>query len=203
MTTPRKPRKPRQRKPLEWSAVQDQAFELELEGRLSHKAIAQNCEVPSRTLDDWRAHPDWQRRLTEARTRMIESLSTRVGYVRKEQRIYGLALMAESARLEYEARPWLKEERQIGYDKENEMPLLMTNESYNAAAFAQFRGALDDIAKELGERGSNVKVSGNLTHSLVPEGALKELGDELLRAVKGIPGAREQVALRLLDAPAS
>jgi hypothetical protein len=148
-------------------------------------------------------HPDWQKRLADVRTRMVDTLSTRVGYLRKEHRLYGLALMAESAREEYEARPWLKEERQIGYDKEHDEPLLMTNESYNEAAFRQFRGALDDIAKELGERGSNVKVSGNLTHSLVPEGALKELGNELLNAVKGIPGAREQVALRLLDAPAS
>jgi hypothetical protein len=37
----------------------------------------------------------------------------------------------------------------------------MTNESFNKDAHAAFRGALDDIAKELGQRTNKVDVTSN------------------------------------------
>jgi hypothetical protein len=159
------PSKPGQRKrrPLLWTEGRKKALELVFEGRKSQDQIAEDCQIPARTLRDWMAHPDWQQAIAEMRASLVDSLSVRVPYVRKEQRIYGLAQMAESARAEYEARPWLQEKRQIGivHGGEDEGdPLYVINEAFNRDAHAAFRGALDDIAKELGDR-------KNVTESMV------------------------------------
>ncbi|HET8908812.1 MAG TPA: hypothetical protein VFN11_17790 [Ktedonobacterales bacterium] len=188
----------RKRRALPWSEVQVCVLNLIFEGRKSHEQIAEVCGVPTRTCEDWIAHPDFQAALAQRRARLLDSLDSQP-YIRKERRLIALAQMAESARQEYEARPWLKEERMIGRDAESGEMLLMTNESFNRDAHAAFRGALDDIAKELGERSSSVKVSGMVEHSLVPSGAMKALGDELMAAVREMPEAQAALAARLLQ----
>ena len=188
----------RKRRALPWSEVQVCVLNLIFEGRKSHEQIAADCSVALRTLRDWIAHPDFQAALAQRRARLLDALDSQP-YIRKERRLIALAQMAESARQEYEARPWLKEERMIGRDAESGEMLLMTNESFNRDAHAAFRGALDDIAKELGERSSSVKVSGMVEHSLVPVGAMKALGDELMAAVREMPEAQAALAARLLQ----
>lgn len=156
------PSKPgqRQRRPLKWDEVQKTALNLIFEGRKSHEKIAADCSVPVRTLRDWIAHPDFQAVLKERRDNLMESLDD-VPYIRKERRLIALAQMAESAREEYEQRPWLKEERQIGRDDEGN-PLMLTNEHFNRDAHAAFRDALTDIAAELGARKNVTELSGAL-----------------------------------------
>lgn len=148
------PSKPgeRERRPLKWSDPQKQALSLIFEGRLSQGKIAEDCRVPARTLRDWIAHPDFQAALKERRDHLIESLDDQP-YIRKERRLIGLAQMAESARQEYEERPWLREVRPT-QDGE------ITNESFNRDAHAAFRAALADIAAELGERKNVTELSG-------------------------------------------
>jgi len=145
---------PDRRRPLKMEDARIlKAIALVFEGRLSQVKVAENVQVSVRTLARWIEHPDFQAKLDEMREHLIESLTAQgIPYVRKEQRIIGLAQMAESAREEYEQRPWLKEVRQIGRDQESGEMLTMTNEHFNRDAHQAFREALDDIAKELGHR---------------------------------------------------
>lgn len=142
--------------PMKWEPAQELAFALVFEGRLTQEAIVDELKkrgdgsskftISTRTLKAWIAHPEFQERLAAARADVVQAL-TEMGtrYVRKEQRIMGLAQMAESARVEYEQRPWLKEVRPTPNGD-------IVNESFNRDAHAAFRDALNDIAKELGER---------------------------------------------------
>lgn len=175
---------------FKWTAAKEQALWLVFEGTLSLDQVALNVAVASRTLDRWVAHPAFKSRLE----RMHDDLEAHVRgviYASKESRIMGLSEMAQSARKEYERRPWLKEVRPT-----KDGPV--TNEHFNRDAHDAFRAALDDIAKELGERASNVKLSASVEHNLVPSGELKALADEMLAAVQDIPEAREALGLRLL-----
>jgi hypothetical protein len=139
-------------KPLKWSAAHEQALRLVFEGRWSQAAIAKNCDVSPRTLWTWTQHPDFQQRLEALRADFAASIREEV-YADKARRVVALSQMAEAARVEFEARPWLKEVRPTA-DGE------ITNESFNRDAHAAFRGALDDIAKELGERKNITELSG-------------------------------------------
>ncbi len=144
------PSKPgqRQRRPLKWDETKSRVIALVYEGRKSQAKIAQDCTVSLRTLKDWIAHPEFQARLAEMRENLLRTCDElSIAYVRKEQRIVSLAQMAESARAEYEAHPRLQEVRP---SRDGDI----VNESFNRDAHAAFRGALDDIAKELGERKS-------------------------------------------------
>lgn len=170
--------------------AQEEVLALAFEGRWSHAEMAQHVTVSARTVKRWLASPAFVQRLAMMRANLAESLSS-VAYVDKASRIVGLSQMAESARREYEERPWLKEVRAFGETE-------TTNEHFNRDAHAAFREALNDIAKELGERGSNVKISGGIEHSLVPHGEARALADEILAAVGDMPEARAALSARLL-----
>lgn len=144
-----------------WDKTKQQALDAVFEGRKTLDAIALSCAVPARTLDYWIAHSDFQQRLQKLYTD-IEEATRGKPYVTKTQRIVGLSQMAESAREEYEARRWLKEERQVGRDPESGDPLMQTNEHFNKDAHAAFREALADIAAELGARKNVTELSGAL-----------------------------------------
>lgn len=130
--------------PLKWTPEQVLAVFLIFEGRLSQAKVAEKVGVSTRTIEAWCAHPDFQQRLAGLRENLEASL-TGVVYADKCRRVIALDQMAEAARHEFEERPWLKEVRPTPNGP-------ITNESFNEGAFAAFRGALDDIAKELGHR---------------------------------------------------
>lgn len=146
--------------PFKWNAAKEQALWLIFDGKLSQAAVAQNVAVSLRTLDRWIAHPVFKSRLEQMRADLSESLKATL-YVSKESRILALADLAQKARREFERRPVLKEVRPT---RDGEI----VNESFNEAAFAAFRGALDDIAKEQGQRKSQVQadVSGEIQHTV-------------------------------------
>lgn len=139
--------------PLKWTPQQLLALTLVFEGRLSQAKIAKKCDVSPRTIAYWIEHEAFQQRLEAMRADLEESL-VGVAYTGKRQRIVALSLMAESAREEYEERPWLKEVRPTPNGD-------ITNEAFNEGAFAAFRGALDDIAKELGHRKPQIEPNKN------------------------------------------
>lgn len=176
--------------------AQETVLSLAFEGRWSHAEMAERVGVSTRTIERWvRAEP-FRQRLAELRANLADSLAD-VAYAAKSARIVGLSQMAESARREYEARPWLREVRPVGTDPDTGEPIMLTNEHFNRDAHAAFRESLNDIAKELGER-SNVKISATVEHSLIPTGAARTLADELLAAVRDLPDARERLAATLL-----
>ncbi len=143
----------RQRRPLAWNETQLNVLAMVFKGRHSQAKVAEFGGIPLRTCERLIAHPEFQARLKAMREDVITSCE-KLGYayMRKEQRMIGLSELAESARTQYEERPLLQERRQIGYDKEEGAPILILKESFNREAFDAVRGALDDIAKELGHR---------------------------------------------------
>lgn len=178
------PSKPGQRKrrPLIWTEPLKQALALIFEGRRSQAKIAEDCGIPLRTLEDWIAHPDFQAKLQEMRDHLLESCDALgVAYVRKERRIIGLAQVAESAREQYEERPWLQEVRQIGIDRESGEPLTMTNEHFNKDAAATFREYLADIAAELGARKNVTEITGKNGGPIEVSDARERLAEKLQR----------------------
>lgn len=150
-------------------AAKKQALALAFEGRWTHAEMAARVQVPARTIRRWLAEPAFRTQLQAARANLAESLSD-VAYADKLSRIKALSQMAESARREYEARPWLKEIRPTP-DGE------IVNESFNRDAHAAFRDSLNDIAKELGER-VNKQDAANAAQVLIVA-----IGRELVEAV--------------------
>lgn len=144
-----------------WSKTKGQALQLVFEGRQSLDQIALSCAIPARTLDYWIAHTDFQDRLQKLYAD-IEVATRGLPYITKTQRLVGLSSMAEQARVEFEARPWLKETRQTGRDPETGEPLTTVNESFNRDAHAAFRESLAEIAAELGARKNLTEISGAL-----------------------------------------
>lgn len=154
----------RKRRPIDWKDERiTTVLAMVFEGRKSRPKIAEDCGVPLRTCEDWIAHPDFQNKLSALRDEVLTACDE-LGYAysRKEQRVVALSQMAESARVEYEQRPWLQEKRQIGYDTEHDEPLYLINENFNKDAHAAFRESLSDIAKELGHRQTKVEHSGEV-----------------------------------------
>lgn len=157
-------------KPFDWKRKgAEKALALCFEGRWTQDEIAKKCGISARTYWSWLTHPEFQARLEALRADFAASVRDEI-YADKARRVIGLSQMAESARREYEERPWLQEVRQVGFDRESGEPLTLTNESFNAQAHAAFRASLDDIAKELGQRANKVDVTaqlhGNVTHDL-------------------------------------
>lgn len=122
----------------------ERALALAFEGRWTQAEIAKNCDVSPRTVWTWLQDIDFQSALEAKRADFAASIRE-VTYADKARRIVALDAMAESARREYEQRTYLIEERPT---KDG----VATSENYNRDAFECFRGALDDIAKELGQR---------------------------------------------------
>jgi len=186
---------------MKWDAPQERALALVFEGRWTQEEITDRLikefgesspkfTLSVRALKAWIANQDFQAKLADMRANFAVSIQG-VTYADKARRIIALNQMAESARREYEERVRLIETRPSPFGDAR-------IERFNKDAHEAFRAALDDIAKELGERSTSVKVSGTMQHSLVPSGELKELADEMLDAVRTIPEAREALGLRLL-----
>lgn len=140
-------------KPFNWErAGAELALTLTFEGRWTREEIARKCSISVRTLYDWMKHPGFQARLETMRADFAASIRA-VIYADKARRIMALDAMAESARREYEQRPWLQEVRPTPNGD-------ITNESFNRDAHAAFRDALADIAAELGARKNVTELTG-------------------------------------------
>ncbi len=175
------PSKPGQRKRRAFVWEDDerkkQVLAAVFEGRKSRVQIGKDWNVSMSTLEDWIAHPDFQAKLKEMREHMLETFDALgVAYVRKEQRIMALAQMAESARQEYEARPWLKELRPVlvkrptepdedGKTKMQSVEDYIITEHFNAEAYAAWQRTMTDIAAEQGDR----KNVADMTLTVLPK----------------------------------
>ena len=135
----------RQAKPLD---LHDErvlrAVDMSFAGRFTAAKIAEACKIAPRTYENWRRRPEFVEALAEKRADFNRSIE-RITFADKARRILALNDAALIALADLEERPKLKEVRPTkdGY---------ITNEAFNNAAMAEFRAALDDIAKEKGER---------------------------------------------------
>lgn len=146
----------------QWDETKEQVLHDVFVGRFSHAAIAEKHSISPDTLKSWLKHPAFRKRLDSLRANLADALQG-VTYADKARRIVALDQMAEDARKAYEERRWLVDVTADG----------TTKQRYNRAAFDAFRGALDDIADELGHRSNSVAVDedgGGITIRITQRG---------------------------------
>lgn len=114
-----------------------------------------------RTLQTWSAAYGWQARLAAIAEREARAAEQRdaayrrsimeAGYALAHERVKALGELALTLRDELRdpRRRWLRDVKQIGSGESAER---VDVERFNAAEVEQFRGLLDDIARELGQR---------------------------------------------------
>lgn len=85
------------------------------------------------------------------------------GYALHFERVAALKAIAEKLNAEIfdNTKRWLRDVKGVGSGDQFER---VDIERFNAPLIEQFRGTLDDIAKELGERKQNVKLDADVTH---------------------------------------
>lgn len=131
------------------------AIDMTFAGRHTHAKIAEACKIAARTYENWRRRPEFIAAL-DAKSASLKASLEHVTFADKARRIHALNDAALIALAELEARPLLTEVRPT---REGEI----TNESFNNTALAEFRGALADIAAELGDRKNVTELSGGLS----------------------------------------
>lgn len=123
------------------------------------------------TLKVWSSSHDWQARLVLIAAEEVAAAAEREaayrrqileeGYAQPHKRIEALKALAgalfEELTRETERRLWVKDVKQIGQGDAAER---VDIERFNAAEVEQFRGALDDIAKETGGRVNKTELTG-------------------------------------------
>lgn len=130
------------------------ALQLAFEGRWTHDEMADKVGVSTRTIERWVAHTDFQQHL-EAQSADFAASIRDVVYADKGRRIIALSQLAEQARRQYEEHELLIEVRPT---KDGEI----TIERFNTDAHTAARGAMDDIAKELGHRVAKTDASAQI-----------------------------------------
>lgn len=147
------------------------------------------------TLADWSRTFGWQQRLKDLADREAKEAEEcqaeyrrqimEEGFAKDYERIRalkGLAVILEGEILQDDRR-WLRDVKQIG---SGEFAERVDIERFNAAEVEQFRGLLDDIAKEKGERkpqaGLTLDGRLDLTHDL-DDDAARRLADLIARGL--------------------
>lgn len=95
-----------------------------------------------------------------------ETSALKKGFAIREKRVESLNTLAEKLYQELieSVGLWLPQMKMIGSGKESK---LVEYEEFNAEELRQFRGLLDDIAKEVGERISKQELSGEIEQKII------------------------------------
>lgn len=146
------------------------------------------------SLKKWSAQFGWQSRLqaiADAAAREAEEREAAYrreimesGYALAHERIKALKGLAEvlHGELLQEDKRWLADVKQIGSGEGAER---VDIERFNASEVEQFRGCLDDIAKELGERREVRVLAGDPKQPVVFKPARELTDDELAAIIAG------------------
>lgn len=140
--------------PLKWDAKQLEAVDLVFAGLLTYAEVAARVQTSESSVKRWMQHPEFKAKLAEKRADFRAHLEDAT-FADKARRVFALDQAAKIAFAELQARPLVTETRPT-----RDGPI--TNESFNQAAMSEFRAALDDIAKELGDRKNVAEVSGTI-----------------------------------------
>lgn len=131
-------------------------------------------EVPTRrlaTLRKWSTVHNWQTyvvdkdaEIAKAQFEEIKTQATVTGYAVFQKRIWDLGQMAELLFEEFkdEDKRWVPDVKSIGQGEYAERVDIVR---FNEGLLRQFRGTLDDIAKEMGERQKNINFSDESSKS--------------------------------------
>lgn len=152
---------------------------------------APKAEVPTRrmaTIRNWSSKHGWQERVIErdaeiaqAQFEEIKQRATETGYAVFQKRIWDLGQMAEILfdEVQDEQKRWLADVKSIGQGENAERVDIVR---FNEGLLRQFRGTLDDIAKEMGERQKNINLHDQGTQQREEQAARY---DDLLVQVYG------------------
>lgn len=135
-----------------WTEGRERAAALVAEDAVSDEQIAADLGVTRRTLTTWKQHPEFAARVDEHlaafRRRVL-----RKGFALRERRIDALNGIATDLLAQLRADDYLADEVKLANNgQEVRYPV------FDKPKVGEFRAALDDIAKELGERKANVEV---------------------------------------------
>lgn len=139
-----------------WNELKERAVQLVFEGQYTLQKIAEELSISYVTLRNWIHEDEFQVRLEQMRARLAEELEG-TAFIKKEQRVIALSTLASQAREEWEQHRYLLEQRPVPSGT-------LVNEKLNEGAANLFLRALNDIAKELGDRQTNVKLTGKIEH---------------------------------------
>lgn len=119
-----------------------------------------------RTLATWSKKHNWQERVAQREQEIaavalaeIKEKAALSGYAVFQMRIHGLNLLAELLweEINTEDKRWVPDVKQIGSGQDAERIDLVR---FNFQLIGQYRGALDDLAAEMGERAKKYEVTG-------------------------------------------
>ncbi|HEY0006196.1 MAG TPA: hypothetical protein VGB17_15560 [Pyrinomonadaceae bacterium] len=94
-----------------------------------------------------------------------EQSALKVGFARKEKRVESLNKLAEALEKDLleDGRLWLDDVKAVG---SGDFQQIVDFQSFNGGELQQFRGVLDDIAKEMGDRRQKVDVKVDANEAL-------------------------------------
>lgn len=127
-------------------------------------------EVPTQrkaTIAKWSSAHNWQERveakkaeIAKAQFEEIKRLAKETGYAIDAKRIWDLNKLAELLFEEIfeDDKRWLPDVKSIGSGEYAERVDLVR---FNASLIKEFRAALDDLAKEMGERSTGVRLESD------------------------------------------
>jgi hypothetical protein len=135
----------------QWTRSRERAALLVAADDIPDESISLELHITRRTLTTWKQAPEFCERVNEHRARLRLKVM-REGFAQKAERVKALnavavALLAQISQAEYQAV--------IGLTEDGE-PI----RGFDRGRVREFRGLLDDIAKELGERKQITKVEG-------------------------------------------
>jgi hypothetical protein len=137
---------------FQWTPRRERAALLVAADDIPDESIALELGVTRQTLATWKQAPEFCERVNEHRARLRLKVMHE-GFAQKAERVKALnavatALLTQISQAEYQAV--------IGLTEDGE-PI----KGFDRGRVREFRGLLDDIAKELGERKQITKVEGD------------------------------------------
>ncbi len=162
-----------------------------------------------RTLEQWSASFGWQARLLEIANREAREAEEKqrahirsimeTGYALPHERVKALQELGTvifGEMLERSGR-WLRDVKQIG---SGETAQVIDIERFNAPGIEQFRGILDDVAKEMGQRVKRTELTGKDGGPIeVDETAGLTDRDRAMRIAAILESARQRAAEASLE----
>lgn len=135
-----------------WTQTREQAAALVAADELSDEQMAERLGITRRTLTRWRDVPEFQARVAEH----VAAFRARVlgtGFAVRERRIAALNQVATDLYAQLQADGYLAEEVKL-----TAAGVQVRYPVFDRPKVSEFRAALDDIAKELGERKASVEL---------------------------------------------
>lgn len=143
------------------TAKQAQAARLLAEDEQTDEEIADTLGIARSTLALWKKNPE----VTSAITAHVEAFKDRAlaeGFADKRARIAALNGSAQDIMRWLAENEYEREEVKVAANGEH-----VSYKIFDQARYAQFRGALDDIAKEMGDRKTVTELTGKDGEPLV------------------------------------